>query len=635
MTTGPSATDSADERDDIELTDVIAQGRAEARSVRELPSLIRSSFTLVWRSAPRRFLFLIGLQLVSAGLSGLLVYLGKLSLEALVAAERAGTTLTTALRPLLGVVIVSAVADASAAILGQQLRLLGEIVQRATWTQVLETTERLDLATFDDPAFFDQLQRVRTNALLRPFELATGVISLAGGVAGALSLTVVLFSMQPVLVPLLLLAGGPLWWASRKGGRQEFDFHVTQTPVVRRRDYLISVLTNRDSAKEVRAYSLGPTFRSMWSRHYGAFLDALQQHVRRRTVLSLIATMTTAVVVSATLGVLVWLVASGRAELGEAGAAAVAIRLLAGRLQQTLSGAARLFESKLFLRDLNHYLALRPRRSGEGAPAPAEFPGVRAEGVSFRYPGTGVDVLTDINISVGPGQIVALVGANGSGKTTVAKLLAQLYEPTGGRILWGDTDATELDREQLRSQIAVLFQDFEHYELSARHNIGVGRTEFIDNDERVVDAARHAGADSYISKLHRGYDTTLSRLYKGGRELSLGQWQRVALARAFHRDAPFLILDEPTASLDARAEHNLYERVRTLFADRAVLLIAHRFSSVRAADRIYVLEDGRVTEEGTHDELMRLGGLYAELFTLQAAAYLDPPAAPAHEPSPS
>jgi ATP-binding cassette subfamily B protein len=622
--TSPDESALSGEGDEISEIDVLLASRAQPRSVRQLPDLIRASFALVWRSSPRRFAALVVLQLGGAVLSGLLVYLGKLSLEAVLDSDRNGASLTHALPPLLAIVVVSALAEASGAILTQQLRLLGEIVQRATWERVLLTTESLDLEEFEDPAFFDQVQRVRTNALLRPFELVTGLISFAGGLAGSLALAVALFALQPILVPVLLLAGIPLWWASRRGGRLEFDFALASTPTIRARDYLGDVLTGRESAKEVRAYALGPVFRRRWSAHYGTFIEGLQVQIRRRTRLALIGTTATAAVVGATTGVLIWLVTSGRADLGAAGAAAIAIRLLASRLQQTVAGAARLFECKLFLRDLHAFLDLRPAGKQGGDEPPPVFPGIRTESLRFRYPGTEVDVLSDVNVEIRPGEVVALVGANGSGKTTLAKLLAQLYRPSGGRIVWGETPAEELDRAALRRQLAVVFQDFARYQLPVRDNIGVGDATYIDDDERAREAARNSGADRFISALPLGYDTILSRQYKGGRDLSLGQWQRIALARAFHRDAQLLILDEPTASLDARAEHDLFERIRTLFAGRSVLLIAHRFSSVRPADRIYVLDAGRVIEQGSHDELMAVGGVYAELFTLQAAAYLDP-----------
>ena len=220
------------------------------------------------------------------------------------------------------------------------------------------------------------------------------------------------------------------------------------------------------------------------------------------------------------------------------------------------------------------------------------------------------------------GEVVALVGENGSGKTTLAKIVAGLYRPQGGRVLWDDVDVANVDRDELRASIAVIFQDFERYLLPASENVGMGRHERIDDVADVIAAATRADADEFLSRLPEGYDTMLGREFSGGYDLSIGQWQRVALARAFFRDAPFVILDEPTAALDARAESRLFERLRELLEGRSVLLISHRLSSVRSADRIYVLDGGRVVEEGTHDELMAAGGRYAELFTLQARAYM-------------
>jgi ATP-binding cassette subfamily B protein len=246
-----------------------------------------------------------------------------------------------------------------------------------------------------------------------------------------------------------------------------------------------------------------------------------------------------------------------------------------------------------------------------------------AEEVSFTYPDATRPAVDRVSLEIDRGEVVALVGENGSGKTTLAKMLAGLYRPESGRILWDDTDLADVDADELRRSIAVIFQDFEKYLLPARENVGLGRRERIDEVEAIIEAAERADADQFLATLPEGYETMLGREFSGGFDLSIGQWQRVALARAFFRDAPFVILDEPTAALDARAESRLFERMRELLEGRSVVLISHRFSSVRSADRIYVLHEGRVVEEGPHEELMERGGLYAELFTLQARAYFD------------
>ena len=285
----------------------------------------------------------------------------------------------------------------------------------------------------------------------------------------------------------------------------------------------------------------------------------------------------------------------------------------------------QLYESALFLEDLSAFRALLPNVLARRptAPAPGRFATLRAEDVRFAYPDSDRPALDGVSLTIRRGEVVALVGENGSGKTTLAKVLSALYRPHGGRVCWDGVDVSEVDAAQLRRGIAVLFQDFGRYLFSAADNIGLGRVDAIGDRPTIEAAARRAGADEFIGRLPAGYDTMLGKMFEGGEELSVGQWQRMALARAFFRDAPFVILDEPTAALDARAEHALFESIRTLFAGRTVLLISHRFSSVRSADRIFVLDHGRLVEQGTHAELMDAAGLYAELFTLQAQAYRD------------
>ena len=313
-----------------------------------------------------------------------------------------------------------------------------------------------------------------------------------------------------------------------------------------------------------------------------------------------------------------------RLSLAATGTGLWGVALLAQRLRAMVSNAGMLYESALFIADVNEFLA-RETRARSARPKqlpPAGFDRVLIDGVSFAYPGAPRLALNDVTIEIARGEVVALVGQNGSGKTTLAKILAGLYTPDSGHVLWDDVAVEGCDPELLAHSIAVIFQDFAKYALSARDNVAMGRTEAFDDFERVVEAAESAAADEFLAKLPKGYDTLLSRMFAGGRDLSIGQWQRVALARSFFRDAPLVIMDEPTAALDTASERALFDRIGALSRDRALLLISHRYSSVRSADRIYVLHEGAVVEHGSHEELMALGGRYATLFGLQAEAYL-------------
>ncbi|HEX3197957.1 MAG TPA: ABC transporter ATP-binding protein, partial [Propionibacteriaceae bacterium] len=339
---------------------------------------------------------------------------------------------------------------------------------------------------------------------------------------------------------------------------------------------------------------------------------------------SLFANAGIAVVLAATLLFVGWLTLSGAVPLSAAGIAVAGVAIVGDRLTTAGYAAGTLAESARYVDDYLAFVELLPRvRQAEPHnPAPSSFAEISVNGVSFTYPTATEPALRDVSLSIGTGEIVALVGENGSGKTTLAKLLAGLYRPTTGTITWDGTDINGVDAAQLRTGIAVIFQDFVRFHLRARDNVGLGRVDAIDDLDGIREAARHADADGFLTSLPNGYETILGPEFEGGSDLSVGQWQRVALSRAFFRHAPFVILDEPTAALDPRAEHDLFERIRALLTGRTVLLISHRFSSVRNADRIYVLQSGRVTEAGTHAELMGLEGHYAELFRLQAAAYL-------------
>jgi ATP-binding cassette, subfamily B, bacterial len=598
-------------------------GKAAPRSMRGLIALSRSAIALARRASPRLFSLVVVLQLLSAVLLGLQVFLAKEAIQAVLEQSRAGGDLGAALPPIIGLAVVTAATGLLSGAQTHLQRLLGEKVQRTSWDAILGVTTAVGLTEFESPDFFDDLQRVRANALTRPLTLVTGLVQVIGGAVTVVVLGVAVFAIAPLLVPILVLATIPTTWLARRSGRAEYEFAVRQTPQRRRRLYLEDILSGRDEAKEIRAFGLAGVLRDRWEYSYRRYFSDLDLHIRRRVLLDVAAALITALGTSASLVLLVVLVFDGRIALAAAGGALIAIRLLGGRIQTLINGVGALFESSLFMHDLELFLARAPARHVDGQPGRPAGPldELRAEEITFRYPGSDRDALSEVSLTIRAGEVIALVGENGSGKTTLAKLIAQVFEPASGRLLWNGVDCGRLDPATVRAQVGVVFQDFVQYQLTARENVGLGRPEFGDDLDRVIAAARRAGAHEHLAALPDGYDTTLGKEFFGGYDLSGGQWQRVALARLFFRDAALLILDEPTASLDARSEHQVFERVQELARGRSVLLISHRFSTVKSADRIYVLDRGHIIEQGSHDDLIALGGRYAELFELQARSY--------------
>jgi ATP-binding cassette subfamily B protein len=409
--------------------------------------------------------------------------------------------------------------------------------------------------------------------------------------------------------------------------RLSYRFSVEQTERDRRRQYLAAILSRKEEAAEIRAFGLAGHLRRRHDGLYQERIDDLRVMVRRRLRLGLGGAVVVWLLNAGAVGLLLWFVSSGRLGLAEAGAAASAILLFAQRLGTLATSAGSLFESSLFIEDFTTFVDAMPaitEQRGTAVP-PRVFQELTVDDVSFTYPSRQEPALEHVSFRIRRGEVVALVGENGSGKTTLAKMLAGLYQPSSGAVRWDDVDLRTCDPLLVQDAVGVIFQDFVKYHLTARENIAYGRPRWDGDDDpaRIRTAAEKASADAFLSSLRNGYETQLGAQYWGGSELSIGQWQRVAMARAFYRDAPFLILDEPTAALDAQSEADLFESIRDLYAGRTVLLISHRFSTVRSADRIVVLESGRVIEEGSHASLMALDGTYARLFRLQADAYLD------------
>jgi ATP-binding cassette subfamily B protein len=597
--------------------------RTGPKSPRRLAHLIRTSISLVWSSGRRLLIGLIVLQVIAACALAAQVIAVQHVLGAILEVQESGST-RAVVAPVVALAVASALSAATGAVQGQLQRLLGETVARTMWGRVLGVATGVDLQHFESDEFYDRLNRVQTSALVRPYQVTQGLLTVGGALAAGLGLALTLLSISPALLPLVVIAGVPILVSSVRESRLEFDFTVRQTPALRLRGYFTLLQTGRDEAKEVRAFGLGGWLRERFEGLYAAYLHDLRRHVVRRSLLALVGQLASALVLAATLLALVLLISHGKIGVADAGAAIVAVRLLATQVQSLFRGLQSIFESGLFLDDLDEFLAIGRAAldSDVGAPAPSGFLRLRADGVSFRYPGSTAHALRDVDVELRAGEVVALVGENGSGKTTLAKVLAGLYQPGAGRVLWDGKDAATFRPSSLRERITVVFQDFVRYALPATDNVAVGRIDEPVDMARVRAAAAAAGAEPALDSLPEGFDTVLSRMFAGGTDLSGGQWQRVALARSFYRDAPLVILDEPSASLDPRAEHELFSTLRGALRGRTALFISHRFSTVRGADRIYVLHGGEVVEVGSHDELMSLDGRYAELYRLQSDAYV-------------
>jgi len=587
--------------------------------------LVAAGVGITWRAGRRELITMAVLEVLSGIGVAVEVLVGRHVLAAILVTQHtsAGLGSVWPSAALLG--LVTAVLGVAGVVLREQQRVLSELTARYAQDRILDVTCAVDLAAFDDPEFHDRVARAQVGVMRAP-QMVFGLQGIGRSLAGAIGAAVAILAVAPLLVPVALLALIPGWLASGRRSRAFYHFAVIMTPRDRERNYLASLLTARDPAKEVRAFGLAGFLRARHDRLYDERIAEMRRISARQLRGVAAADLVSAATIAAAVAVILWLAVSRHLALSSAAAGAAALVVLGQRLAFAGQSAGMLQESSMFIDDFIAFTKLAPPRQQASEPAPpgaehGSFGAITAEGVTFGYPGSERVALRDVSVRIEPGEVVALVGANGSGKTTLAKLLAGLYLPSEGRVCWAGKDSREVDRREVLAHTAIVFQDFMQYALSAGDNIGLGRHERASDTAGIVRAAEQAGADRDLSALPDGYQTLLGPAFIDGTDLSTGQWQRVALARTFFRDAPLVILDEPTAALDAKAEHELFARIGELFADRSVLLISHRFSTVRAADRIYVLNEGSVVESGTHVELLAAGGTYAELFMLQASPY--------------
>ena len=587
---------------------------------RRFPGLVGQALRLGWSASRLDTAATLGLNLVAGVFAGYALFATTGVLQALFAAGPTPDRVRAALPSLLLVAGATAARAGLSAAAGWAQARLEPQVDQVVEVRLFDLATQVELAAFDDSAFHDQLQRARERGLWAASRLVNDVIDVVTAFASIAAAVTVVGVLNPVLVVVVLLAQVPGAWAAVRSARIQYVTRFALVDSYRRKDILADLIAERRTAAELRSFTMRSFLIGRLSRLAAYTRDAELTAARRQTVTRVLASGLGGVATACVYASLGALLAVGALPLSVAGTAVLAIRSAQGSLQQLMFAVNQCYEEGLYFSDYLAFCAdaldrLPPAGS---AAVPSEFSRIAVSGVTFTYPGASSPALRDVSISIGHGEIVALVGENGSGKTTLAKVLAGLYRPSAGSVCWDSVSLADVDGERLRERIAVIAQDHANWPLTVRHNITMGRPE---DSSLLASAVASSGADSVISSLSRGYDTLLARQFKDGAELSGGQWQRIAAARGFYRTAPLLIMDEPTAALDARAEYALFSSLRKLASDRTVLLITHRLASVRHADRIYVLSHGSVIESGTHASLMALGGQYAELFTLQASQY--------------
>ncbi|MBP6514715.1 MAG: ABC transporter ATP-binding protein [Steroidobacteraceae bacterium] len=609
------------------LTPVAATPEDGAASIKGFFGVFRygrRALTLVWSTSPGLTLSLALLTLLAGLLPAGMAWVGAQIVDAVVAAIRAGDGDARHVLEYVAVegLLVALLAAAQRGLSLCQSLLRAQLGQRVN-VMILEKALTLELAQFEDSEFYDKLTRARREASVRPLSLVMRSFGLAQNGVSLISYGVLLAQFSPWAVLVLLVAGLPSFFAEAKFSGDAFRLFRWRSPETRMQMYLETVIAREDHAKEVKLFGLGrrllDRYREIFSRLYA---EDRALSIRRDLwgfALGLVATATL-------YGAYAWTAVStvqGEISLGLMTMYIALFRQGQSAVSAILSAVGGMYEDNLYLSTLYDYLETPvPPRRGSLPRGPDPSDGIRFEHVGFTYPGTSQPALTDITLHLKPGSSLALVGENGSGKTTLIKLLTRLYAPTEGRVLLDGLDLAEWDEVALRERVGVIFQDFARYQLKVGENVGAGDEASFEDESRWREAATKGQAAEFIERLPAGYSTQLGKWFRDGRELSGGQWQKIALSRAFMRTrADVLVLDEPTAAMDARAEAEVFAHFRALASDRITILISHRFSTVRMADQIAVLDQGRIVEHGNHDELMARGGTYAQLFTLQARGY--------------
>lgn len=586
--------------------------------------LFRESLRLVWQSAPRWATANTLVSVLRSFLPLLLLWLLRNVIDEITAAASAGSSsLSDILMPVAALVTVWFL-DEALSDLGNYVRKKQSLKFEDHMYGLLHSKAgSLDLINFENPEYYDTLSRAAREATWRPNSILNNLVSVSRAALSLFLMAGLILSLNWLPAALLVIANIPGIWLRLHFADVLYDFHRKQTPEARRSSYFNWLLTGDRPSRELRLFGLGEYFRNLFRRSFLKQKEEELDILKKRTVIELISDLFKAVAFLVTVLYIARETITGALTLGEMAMFLVAFRQGMVYIRELLGSVAGLYEDGLFIGDTFGFLNLAEKIKALDPPQEIRplSRGIVADKISFAYPGNQGKAIDDISFEFRKGEVVAIVGPNGAGKSTLARLLCRLYDPDSGTLKYDGTDIRHFDPDEFRKQFSVVFQDFMLYNLPAGENIRLGNIKAGENHGKVADSARFAGVHDLISGLPKGYDTLIGNLFGESRELSWGEWQKIALARALYRDSPVLILDEPSSSLDPDTEYEIFSRFREIVKGRTSVLISHRFTNVTLADRIMVLDKGRITETGTHDELMAKGGTYYSMYSKQSSRY--------------